>query len=83
MPAGLVEQQGGVLAHRNFGEVEVHGLDVAGGLDKRGTLALIGADCAEDLGRSSALVVRRRWTRFAQRRVTVFFWPMRASSAKP
>jgi len=46
-------------------------------------LALLGTDGAEDVGRSGALIVWGRGLvpRLAQRRVVLFFCPMRASSA--
>ena len=42
----------------DFGEVQVHGLDVAAGQDEAGALAVLGTDGAEDVGRGGALVVR-------------------------
>ena len=67
----------------DLGEVQVHRLGVAGRHDQGRTLALLRADCAEDVGGSSPLVPRcpGRVPRLAQRRVILFFWPMRASSA--
>lgn len=69
MPAGLIEQQDGVLARGDlrgdFGEVQVHRLDVAGGQDERRAFALLRADRTEDVGRGGALVVRRARARSA------------------
>src|SRR3954465_8477424 len=42
------------------GATSVHRLGVAGGQDERGSLAIAGADSPEDVGRSGALIVRRR-----------------------
>lgn len=51
MPAGLIEQENGVPPRRdlcrNFGEMQVHSLGVAGGEDERRALALLRADRAE------------------------------------
>ena len=41
-------------------EMQVHRPGVAGGQDKRRALAVFGADGAEDVGRSCALIVRCR-----------------------
>ena len=53
---------------------------IAPGQDKAGALAW--TDGAEDVGPSGALVAgaRGRVPRLAQRRVILFFWPIRASS---
>ena len=86
MPAGLIEEDG-VLARSDlccdFGEVEVHRLGVATRQDERRTFAFDRTNRAEYVGRGGALVVRRygRVPRLAQRRVILFFCPMRASSA--
>ena len=67
----------------NFGQVEVHCLGIAARHDESCTLAFLGADGAEDVGRGGALIVWRGGpgAALAQRRVILFFWPMRASSA--
>ncbi len=52
---------------RDRGEVQVHRRGVAFGQDEPGRLALLGTDCAEDIGRSGALVARRRRPAAAQR----------------
>ena len=69
VPSGLVDDERGVLAGGHlggdFGEVQVHRLGVAGGQDERGSLAIAGADRAEDIGGSGALIVRRRGPRAA------------------
>ena len=64
-------------------EMQVHRLGVAGGQDQGCTLALFRADGAEDIGGGRALIAGRagRVPRFAQRRVILFFCPIRASSA--
>jgi len=49
----------------DLGEVQVHGFGVAGGQDERGSLAISRADRAENIGRSGALIVRRRGPRAA------------------
>ena len=48
---------------RDLGEVQVHGLGVAGGQDQGRALALARADGAEDVGRGRALIVGRRGPR--------------------
>ena len=56
---------------------------VAGGQDQSRAFALLRADRPEDVGRGGALVrgALGREPRLAQRRVILFFWPIRASSA--
>src|SRR5665811_1390759 len=67
MPPGLVEQQHGVGARRDFcgdlGEVEAHRLGVARWQDEAGALALLRANGPEDVGRGGALVMRRAGAR--------------------
>src|SRR5580700_7821407 len=46
----------------DLGEVQVHRLGVAGRHDQGCTLALLRADCTEDVGGSGALVPRCAWT---------------------
>lgn len=62
MPAGLVQQQHGVLAGADhvadLGQVQVHPRGVAQGQDQGGALAVLRADGAEDVGRRVALVLR-------------------------
>ena len=74
----------GALAdlRRDFVEMPLHGLGVAAGQDEAGADAAGGTDGAEDVGRFGALVLGAlgRLPRFAQRRVILFFWPIRASS---
>ena len=64
VPPGLVEQQCGMTARRDFGrddrQVQAHRLDVAPGQDQSGYFAVLRADSAEDVGRCRALVVRSR-----------------------
>ena len=60
MPAGLIEQQrrmasGGDIG-RDCGEVQVHRRRIAPGQDQPDSLALFGADGAENVGRGGALV---------------------------
>ena len=66
MPAGLIDQEDGVGSGRDgcgdLGEVQVHRLGVAGRHDQGCTLALLRADCTEDVGGSGALVPRCAWT---------------------
>ena len=87
MPAGLIEQQHGVRAGRDvfgdLGEMQVHRIGVAFGQDERRALAVLGRDRAENICRGGALVLgaEGREPRFAQRLVSLFFWPTRASSA--
>jgi hypothetical protein len=69
VPSALVEDKHGVFAGGDLGgdlgEVQVHRLGVAGGQNERGSLAIAGADRAEDIGGSGALIVRRRGPRAA------------------
>ncbi len=71
VPAGPVEQQRGVPSRGDIGrdrcQMEVHRRGVAFGQDEPGSLALLGADGAEDIGRSGALVVGGRRPAAAQR----------------
>src|SRR2546421_8886753 len=66
VPAGLVDQEDGVGSGRDgcgdLGEVQVHRLGVAGWHDQGRTLALLRADCTEDVGGSGPLVPRCAWT---------------------
>ena len=87
MPAGLIDEKRRVCARRDlsgdFGQVQVHGLRVASGHDEGCTLSVLGADRAEDIAEAVRWSVGAlgRVPRLAQRRVILFFWPMRASSA--
>src|SRR5579862_1009024 len=69
MPSGLIDQQYGMGARRHggrhFGQVQVHGGDVAAGQHEAGALAEPGADRTENVGRGGALVLRRRRPRAA------------------
>ena len=64
MPAGLIEQEDGVLAGRDLGgdfsQVQGHRLAVASGEDEGCTFPFLRTDRAEDIGRGGALVVGRR-----------------------
>src|SRR5258707_14878567 len=66
VPAGLVDQEDGMGSGRDgwgdLGEVQVHRLGVAGRHDQGCTLALLRADCTEDVGGSGPLVPRCAWT---------------------
>ncbi len=65
MPAGLIEDDDGVGARfdgpRDFPQVEGHGFAIAARQHQARTLALLGADGAEDIGRAGALIMRRAW----------------------
>jgi len=71
MPASLVEQDDGVgvgsNGGRDFGEMQAHRFGIAMGQDEGSALALAGADRAEQIGRSGALVVWCRGTAAAPR----------------
>src|SRR5262249_23951712 len=64
--AGLIDQEDGVGSGRDgcgdLGDVQVHRLGVAGRHDQGCTLALLRADCTEDVGGSGPLVPRCAWT---------------------
>ena len=66
VPACLIDQKDGMgTGCDNLGdlrEMQVHCLGVAGRQDQGGTLALLGADRAEDVGGSSALISRSAGT---------------------
>lgn len=49
----------------DFGQVQIHRLDVAMGKDEGGAFAVLGADRAKDVCRSRALIVRSRGPRSA------------------
>lgn len=74
VPAGLVEQQNGMLAWRDlgrdFGQMQVHRLGVACGQDEGGALAVLRADRTEDVSGSGSLVAWRRRPRSALRPAT-------------
>ena len=64
MPSRLIDHEHGVCARRHFGgdfgQMQVHRLDIADGKDQSRALALFGADGAEDVSRGGALIIRRR-----------------------
>src|SRR5262249_6093071 len=66
VPAGLIDQEDGVGSGRDGcgdrGEGQVHRLGVAGRHDQGCPLALLRADCTEDVGGSGPLVPRCAWT---------------------
>jgi len=63
VPASLIDQEDGMGSGRDrFGDLckmQVHRLAVAGRQDQGRALALLGADCAEDVGGSGTLIARR------------------------
>lgn len=65
VPACLVEKQhsvpGGGDHFTDFGQMQVHRRGVAEGQRQRRSLAVTRADSTEDIDRSVALVLRRRW----------------------
>jgi hypothetical protein len=67
----------------DFGEMQVHRFGVASGQDEGRAFAVLWADRAEDISRGGSLIFGwlGRLPRLAQRRVILFFWPTRASSA--
>ena len=69
MPAGLIDEQRGVRARRDlggdFGQVQVHRFGVAPGHDEGRALAVLGADCAEDVSGGGSLIFRSARTRAA------------------
>src|SRR5258708_35112530 len=69
MPSGLIDQERRMRAwcdlRGDLGQVEVHRLSVASGHDKRGALAVLGTNRAEDIGRGGSLVFRRARARAA------------------
>ena len=70
MPAGLIDQHDRVSARRHGGrdlrQVQGHHRGVAPGQYQSRSLTFLGADGAEDVGRSGALIARRRRPRAAQ-----------------
>jgi hypothetical protein len=67
MPTGLIEQQDGMGAwchgSGDLIKMQRHGGDVAAGQDQTGRGSPRRTDGAEDIGRSCALIARRRWPR--------------------
>lgn len=65
MPSSLVDQQDGVGAGRDgrgdLREVQVHRFGVAGRQNQGSALTLLGADRAEDVGGSGALISGGAW----------------------
>ena len=63
-PSGLIDEDGGVRSRRNLrgdlGQVQVHRLSVAPWHDKGRALAVLRADCAENVGRGGSLVAGGR-----------------------
>jgi hypothetical protein len=71
VPASLIDQEDRVGTGRddrgNLGEMQVHGLSVAGRQDQSRALAVLWADGAEDVGGSGALITGRAGTGAALR----------------
>src|ERR1700690_1897014 len=69
MPAGLVDEKGGVRPGRDlggdFGQMQVHRLGVASGHNEGCALAVLGTDGAEDISRGGSLIFGSAWTRAA------------------
>ena len=87
VPTGLIDDQhrmgAGIDGGTDLDEVRRHGVGVAPGHDQPGALPLRGTDRAEDIGPFGALVAGAPAGAchvLAHRRVSLFFWPMRASS---
>ena len=63
VPTGLIHQHDRVSAggdgEGDFGKMQGHHLCIAEGQNKAGTLALLGADRAEDVGRFRPLILGR------------------------
>jgi hypothetical protein len=63
VPSGLIDQEDRVELRFdrdcNFGEVQVHGVDIAAGEHERRALALLGTDRAEDIGGCRSLIAGR------------------------
>jgi len=66
MPAGLIEEEHGMLAGRDLGgdlgQMQAHRLGMTVRQHECRALALTGADRAEDVGRRGSLIVRRAGT---------------------
>lgn len=71
MPSGLVDQDNGMCARRdrggNLGKVKVHRVGIAFWQHQPGTLAVLGADRTENIGRRRALIASSGRSRSAQR----------------
>ena len=69
MPTRLIHEYHGMGARRygkrDFGEMERHGLGIAKRQNQPCTLAKLGANCPEDIGRLRPLILRRRGPRSA------------------
>jgi len=61
VPARLIDEQESVRARRDvlgdFGQMQVHRKGIASGQHEAGALALLGANGAEDVGRTGALIL--------------------------
>lgn len=62
MPSGLIDEEDGMGSWcdrlGDFGQMQVHRFGVAGGQDQSRALALLRADCTEDIGRCGSLILR-------------------------
>lgn len=62
MPASLIDKEARMGARRDLcrdlGQMQVHRFGVAGGQNEPGSLALLGADGAKNIGRCRALIFR-------------------------
>jgi hypothetical protein len=62
VPTGLIDEQESVGARRDvlgdFSKMQVHREAVAGGQDEARALAFLGANGAEDVGRTGSLILR-------------------------
>jgi hypothetical protein len=71
MPAGAINDESGVRVRcdvlGDLGKQQVHRVGVAGRQDERRAFAFLGAYSAEDIGRGSALIMRRARSRSAFR----------------
>jgi hypothetical protein len=69
MPAGLIEQEDGVLSRGDligdFGQVKAHRLGVARWQNQRRAFTLLRTNSSEDIGRGGSLVVGSRGARAA------------------
>lgn len=67
MPACLIHHNDSMGAGRDcdryLGKVQGHGFGIAEGQDQPGAFSLFGADCAKDVGRFGALILRGRRSR--------------------
>jgi hypothetical protein len=82
MSASLIDEEHRMGARRDapgeLGEMQVHRVGVAGRQDQSCRFPILRADSAENVDRGGALTLGSACVpRLAQRRVILFFWPMR------